>query len=603
MAIPFSFLVTWAKVHKNEDRSLIYVNTLEKKNTYQTVEDILSSPDNGKKITDLRNCIQSRYNEIQNAFLSGVDIPVASNNSTIVLGDTPGADAFVERLKAFVKDYLGMVLNSRAKKTQAIFSESFIPVPFHTEVPTDEGLAKQLEVSGQNIRDHRKDCVEECRRLLIDGINLGPYCAESSLIRDMTAFKSLFETGISYETARRLTGISDDRTLNFLAEVFRLDITDNASTIIPAILPKGSKGKYSEKVGRVIDFFRDDPVCLRYSEDIVPALMRITNDAKLIEVFKSVILNSDEFVKYQEKGQDYIALRWDLLYFLAPRVCWILFNQKAFDLKSAVPSDRIVTLYNSGDYVGKYKGEVRITREQIRATQLHRCWRLMNIGYQEHWMIKESKNDSFDIKSFAANLQSPGMSYAQYIQAAKDSGLMPIYPESTVANYYKGSVGGRPKYDWPLLLNEAEALLKSKNAPLKSNDIVIELYHRHKFSSSFNAFSSSFLMKIKNETARFIRQSCDSPRDGVWVGLPDMVLPESYRTIIKRKAVELLLKAPNYTMNQRVLYTVFEPYVPDDLVVASALSSIFGDKEYFIKNGEGRKGSLVTITLNPLLVP
>lgn len=107
---------------------------------------------------------------------------------------------------------------------------------------------------------------------------------------------------------------------------------------------------------------------------------------------------------------------------------------------------------------------------------------------------------------------------------------------------------------------------------------------------------------VKNDTARFKLQSCDSTRDGVWVGLPSMVFPESYRTVIKRKAVELLLHAPNNTMDQNYLYKVFGPFVPDDLVEASALSSIFSDEDYFIKNGDGRKGEHVTISLNPLKV-
>ena len=215
--------------------------------------------------------------------------------------------------------------------------------------------------------------------------------------------------------------------------------------LIDYISPKGAKSPYSDKIGRVIDFFRDDPVCLRYNEDIVPALMRITKDAGVLETFKCIILNSDEFTKYQEKGQDYIALRWDLLKFLSPRVCWILFKQQAFDLKSAVSGDRIVTLYNSNEYAGKYQ-ETRITRDQIRSTQLQRCWRLLNIGKKEYWMIRESRSDSFDIQSFASALQAPGMSYAQYIQAAKNSGLIPIYPETTVANFYTGSGGRRQTF-------------------------------------------------------------------------------------------------------------------------------------------------------------
>lgn len=603
MAIPFSFLVTWAKAHKNEDSSLKYVNTLKEKNIYQTVEDILSSPENGKKISDLRTCIKSRLDEIQDAYLGGTTTPGAANSNAVVLGVIPGNGTFVERLKAFIKDYLDIALQSKAHIKQVVFRESFVPAPFHTEVQSDEDLGNlgELGVSGQTIRNNRKPSVEECRRLLIDGTTSGMFSAEPSLIQDMNEFKGSFEKGISYETACRLTGISDDRTMNFMLKVFDLDITDNASTIIRAIVPKGAKSPYSDKIGRVIDFFRDDPVCLRYNEDIVPALMRITKDAGVLETFKCIILNSDEFIKYQEKGQDYIALRWDLLQFLPPRVCWILFKQQAFDLKSAVSGDRIVTLYNSNEYAGKYQ-ETRITRDQIRSTQLQRCWRLLNIGKKEYWMIRESRSDSFDIQSFASALQAPGMSYAQFIQAAKRSGLIPIYPETTVANYYTGSGGGRQTFPWSSLLDEAEALLKSNNSPLKSIEIVVELYHRHQFSGNLRSFSTRFLDMVKNDTARFKLQSCDSTRDGVWVGLPSMVFPESYRTVIKRKAVELLLHAPNNTMDQNYLYKVFGPFVPDDLVEASALSSIFSDEDYFIKNGDGRKGEHVTISLNPLKV-
>ncbi|MBQ9173959.1 MAG: hypothetical protein IJ161_09560 [Bacteroidales bacterium] len=602
MSIPFSFLVSWAKVHRNEDRSLTYVTTLEKKNLYQTVEELLSSPDNGKKISDLRAFILPRLDEIQNAYSGNGVSSGTTSNSAVILGALSGTNSFAERLKAFIKDYLNIVLKSQAQKRQIVFGESFIPVPFHTEVAKDEDLANQIGVSGQNIRDHRNYCITDCRQLLIDGIATGQYCAEPSLIQEMNAFKNTFENGISYETACRLTEINDDRTFYFLLKILDLDITYNSDTAIRAILPKGLTNSYSKCIGRVIDFFRDDPICLRYNEDIVPALMKITKDIKLLETFKAIILNSDEFIKYQEKGHDYIALRWDHLKFLAPRVCWIVFNQKAFDLKSAVSGDKIVTLYNSKDYAGKYKEE-KITRDQIRSSQLRRCWRLMNIERKEYWMIKESKNYVFDKESFAKSLQTPGMSFAQYIQAAKDSGLIPIYPETAVAYFYTGNGTGSQRFDWTLLLNESEAMLKSNNAPLKSSEIAIELYHRHQFSSSFKSFSTRLIQMVKEDTKRFIWQSSDSARVGVWVGLPGMVFPESYRTVIKKKAVDLLLKAPNYTLNQDLLYRVFGPYVPDDLVEVSALSSIFSDDDFFIKNGDGKKREIVTITLNPLLIP
>ena len=591
MAIPFSFLVSWAKSHVSEDSSLKYVFTLEQKQSFQTVEEILSNTDSGKKISDLRACLASRIHDIGAAY--------QSSTQPTVLGKNPESDAFVDRLKAFIRGFLEIKLKSAPPVSQVVFRESFVPQPFHTGLPDDEKLASQFGVTGQTIRNKRKQYVDECRDLLLDGKIVDSYSADPSLVSDVKAFKDSFGGGISYETARRLTGISDDRTFYFLLRLFDLTSVTRDDVKIPAVLPNKQVNPYSVKIGRVIDFFRKETICIRFEEDVVPALKKITKDEGLFEIFKSVILRSDEFVHYQVQGQDFIALRWDLLHFLPQRVCWIVFQEKAFDLKSAVSSDRIVTLYNSREYAGKYK-ESRIDRDQIRASQLNTCWRLMNIGKQEYWMIRNSKDDEFDIESFAKDLQMTRMTYAQYIQAAKVSGLIPIYPETTVANYYLGGNNDRCRYDWPTLLDETEAMIKAQNAPLKSTFIIVALYHNHQLSSPFNSVSQLFLANIKRESNRFVTQSCDSPRDGTWVALPGMMFPKSYREKIREKAVDYLLKSPDYTMKRSDLYDRVESMVPPDRVKTSSLQSIFDDIDTFVKNGSGRN---TTITLNPLLIP
>lgn len=599
MAIPFSFLVSWANDHVSEDSSLKYVRTLKKKQFFKTVEEILSSTDSGKKISDLRACLSSRIDEIRDAFQNGSVAPVITPSAVTVLGDTPDSDAFADRLMAFIKDYLLVKLKSFSPMIQTVFRESFVPQPFHTSVPNDDNLSSQFGVSSQTIRNTRNNCIKECQCLLLDGIVLGSYSTDPSLVSDVNAIKDSFGGGISYETACRITGINDDRTFYFLLRLFNLDLAAREGVRIPAVLQNNLVSPYSKLIGRVIGFFREETICIRFEEDVIPALKKITKDANLLESFKSIILHSDEFVHYQVNGQDYIALRWDLLQFLPQRVCWIVFQEKAFDLKTAVSSDRIVTLYNSGDYRGKFK-ESRIERDQIRASQLSTCWRLMNIGKQEYWMIRNSKDDEFDIESFVKKLQTPGMTYAQYIQAAKDSGLMPIYPETTVANFYIGGSNIRCMYDWPTMLTEAEAMIKAQNAPLKSASIIVELYHKHQLFSSFKSVSASFLRMIRSDSGRFVTQSCDSARDGVWIALPGMTFPKSYRDQIREKAIDYLLKAPNYTMLRSDLYARVESLVPPDRVKTSSLQSIFDDIDTFTKNGSGRD---TTITLNPLLVP
>ena len=597
MAIPFSFLVSWAKSHVSEDSSLKYVFTLEQKQSFQTVEEILSNTDSGKKISDLRACLASRIHDIGAAY--------QSSTQPTVLGKNPESDAFVDRLKAFIRGFLEIKLKSAPPVSQVVFRESFVPQPFHTGLPDDEKLASQFGVTGQTIRNKRKQYVDECRDLLLDGKIVDSYSADPSLVSDVKAFKDSFGGGISYETARRLTGISDDRTFYFLLRLFDLTSVTRDDVKIPAVLPNKQVNPYSVKIGRVIEFFRKETICIRFEEDVVPALKKITKDEGLFEIFKSVILRSDEFVHYQVQGQDYIALRWDLLHFLPQRVCWIVFQEKAFDLKSAVSSDRIVTLYNSREYAGKYK-ESRIDRDQIRAAQLNACWRLMNIGHQEYWMIRDSRNDEFNLGAFIRGIYKPGMTYKQFIQAAIDTGLIPIYSELTIAPYYEQlssstvRTGGRgATIDWDTYMAQAESLLKAQNKPMKSTDLARDLYDNNQLTSPFRAFATSCLAHLKS-SPKFITENCASPRDGVWVALPGMTFPKSYRDEIRERAVDYLLKSPNYTMKRSDLYARVESMVPSDRNKAAALQSIFDDIDTFIKNGSGRN---TTITLNPLLIP
>lgn len=609
MSIPFSFLVSWAKVHRSEDDSLTYVRTLEKKKSFLTVEEILSSRDSGKKISDLCACLSARIDDIQKDYQESIEpVPVITKVgpspavNPIVLGSKPESDDFASRLKAFIKDYLEIKLNSAPEITQAVFKESFVPQPFHTNVPSDESLASRFNVSGQTIRNRRNGCVDKCRVLLMEGKVLDSYSADSTLVQDLQAFKEQFGSGISYETASRITGISDERTFFLLLRLFDLDLTKRNDVKIQAVLPNRTISSYSANLGRVIDFFREETVCLRYYEDIVPALKKIIKDPGLLETFQSVILHSDEFVKYQVMGQDYIALRWDLLQNLASRVCWIVFQEGAFDLKSAISADRILKLYNSREYAGKFK-EPKIERDQIRATQLNGCWRLMNIGKQEYWIIRRSKNDQFDLEKYVKEIITTGMSDCDFIQAAKDSGLIPIYSEGTllpIFDKYKGSGGGggRPTFDWDVFFDETEALLRS-SGPLKSTDIASFLYQNHQLNSPQRAFSSNLLSHIKG-SSRFITKGGASPKEGVWVALPGMAFPKSYRDEIREQAVALLQKEPSHKMKRSILYKTFGPMVPPDRVLTSALQSIFDDETYFFKSGEGRD---TTITLNPLLIP
>ncbi len=604
MAIPFSFLVSWAKAHKSEDSSLTYVRTLEQRNLFQTVEEIVFSNDSGKKISDLRAFISARFNDILKDYQN-------TNDHAVVLGDVPDTDAFVDRLKAFIKDYLDIYLNASSAITTSVFGESFVPRPFHAEVPNDENLGLQFNVTDRTIKNHRKKCISDCRRLLMEGNVVSSYAAKPSLVREMNLIRNQFGAGISYETACRLTGINDARTFYFMLRLFDMDLTKQDGVKIPAVLPNGTISPYTVKLGQVVDFFREETVFLRYNEDIVPALKKITKDENLLESFKSIISHSDEFVHYQVNGQEYIALRWDLLYFLAPRICWILFQEKAFDLKSAISCDKLVTLYNSHDYAGKYKVP-RITAGDFRATQVASCWRLMGIGRTEYWMIRSSKNEQFDLETYIKGIVTPGMTEPQFTQVAKNCGLIPIYSERTLLPIYEEltrsnlpimKVKSKSRsFNWNALLDEAESLLRTNNNPIKANDLVNALYQKNQFTSPFRAFSTSFLRNIKN-SSKFITQNGASPRDGVWVALPGMTFPKSYREEIREKAVSLLLKASNYTMDLKELNTLFGPMVPNNLVKTSALQSIFSDTTYFLRNGKGGKGGHVTITLNPLLQP
>ena len=129
MAIPFSFLVSWAKAHKSEDSSLTYVRTLEQKNLFQTIEEIVSSNDTGKKISDLRAFITARFNDIQ------MDYQNANGRQPVVLGDVPDTEAFVNRLKAFLQDF--SLLNERSMMEVGLWDQYMIYAEFF-------GLADQV---------------------------------------------------------------------------------------------------------------------------------------------------------------------------------------------------------------------------------------------------------------------------------------------------------------------------------------------------------------------------------------------------------------------------------------------------------------------------
>ena len=450
--IPFQYLVLWAKKNKDSHPELSYLRTLSKKLgvSYPGLwGDVLLVQPSNQSLKKL----QKGLNACEDAVLRDY----AEDSQTKVLpvnaGSFPG---FYDRVKAFITEYREELEQYRGSLTDdrfevqrniaIVLKEMYEYSPLHSN-PLDRGkIAVRLGISRQRVDQYIDIISANCYDIL-SGKQVGRVVADPLLVSEFTALGKKAGTMISTETFQTSAGLNrhDGKTLDFLVNTLGMRVMDQKTGVrIPIIAQRGLLRDYSKQIGDVIDFFRKEVFGIRVDFELKDMLSRV-GDKELRDAIRSLVLNSAEFIQYFDGPDAAVALRWDHLLTAPARVCWILYEKKAIDYKTAIYRDELVKLYN---VEAKRYGENKITPEKLPnrgSIDSSGCWKLMCLGKTCFWKIRQSQTEEYSLDDIIrAYLHSKGAraSYDDFLNYAKSLGLDRLYPnERSLYTRYIGAGG------------------------------------------------------------------------------------------------------------------------------------------------------------------
>ena len=332
------------------------------------------------------------------------------------------------------------------------FRETYEFSPRHQDPTGRNVIADQNNTTRQRVDQYLSELTKDCIECLSGG-KVGRVIADPALLASFDLFRRKVGKMVSIDTFVQAAEADtlDGRTLEFLAAVLNMTLSKSSYTNIP-VITSGFLGDFDDIIGRVFSYFRKEVIGIRIDIELKGILNGIP-DNDLREALSSLIMNSDEFTKYNDNGEAAVTLRWDYLQTVPARVCWILYEEEAFDYKTAIHETDLVKKYNAK---AKSYGVKTIKVNQLpSASQSGGCWKPMSLGKTGFWKIRSSKKECYDFDSFIRKyLRRSGTSasFDDFLKIITDDGQYRLY------NYNKRSV--RTRY-----INNGGVIAQGKKDP------------------------------------------------------------------------------------------------------------------------------------------
>ena len=438
--IPFLYLVLWEKTNRSSHPELSYLRTLSRKlgGSYSGLwRNVLQVIPANQSLKKLQNALS--------ACASTILLDYAEDSQTKVLPASAASyPGFYERVKAFITEYRKELEQYRGNLTDdkfevqrnmaTVLKEMYEYSHAHAN-PLDRGkIAGSFGISRQRVDQYIDIISANCHDCL-SGKKVGRVVADPMLVSEYAALESKAGMMISTETFQTSAGLGrlDGKTLEFLVETLGMRVMDQKTGVrIPIIATERIFQDYKKLIGEVVDYFRKEVFGIRVDFELKDMLSRI-GDAGLRDAIRSLILNSEEFIQYYDGADAAVALRWDHLLTAPARVCWILYENKAIDYRSAIYRDDLVKLYNAE---AKRFGEKKIIAPKLPnrgGIDSSGCWKLMCLGKTGFWKIRQSQTEEYSLDDIIRDYlrgRGAAASYDDFFNYAKSLGLDRLYPNN-----------------------------------------------------------------------------------------------------------------------------------------------------------------------------
>jgi len=587
--IPFFYLVSWAKKNKLLHPELSYLNTISNRPgvaTYGKWNSVFSQIPANRSLQKLQvalnNCEQVIIRDYEN------------DNKVLVLPENASSyNSFYDRIVAFIKEYSDELMNRQSglftkqesetrRKRATVFNETFVYSKTHC-APTDRGvIASSLGVTRARVDNLVNAVKKECKSCMA-GNKVDRVKADPMLVSELAALKQKAGKMISRKSFIEYVGLKpeDEKTLEFLASMLDMYIKDYGK--IPVITPKGIVNDYSRQFGRVVDFFRNEVIGIRVDYELKDRLNKIEN-SNLRDSIRSLILNSDEFVKYQDGNDEAVALRWDLLNYKAPRLCWILFEKKAFNYGTAIHESDLIKSYNN--YAKRYGEKDRITETNFpTANQSQDCWKLMPLGKTGYWKIRQSPSEVYDIDAIIRDyIKTYGVnSYDSFIKYTKSSGQYRFFAsENSLRARFTGNGGviqrqkksnvkpvrltiQQRQFRYNFILN----YLTKKNATCTGKEVCEALLKQ--FPGTSVGTANMLINELKEQ--KKINSAVKRKVKYISALSVPITFPDTAADEVVDKAIDIIWASPNHEIKIRDLTPQLKPLIPSSVNSQSAFIS------------------------------
>ena len=572
--IPLEYLVDWAKNHRSAHSDLTYLNTIAVKNAnrlqdcWGVVAPRIPSSKHMRDLNEaLRLCepiITQDYDEDSKV----ITLPVNAS----------ACSSFYERLLAFIREFrMEMEWKQSSGKARAssnynqhitIFRESFESSPLHCGHTSQEALAAQLGISGQRVDQIMSMIIPEVSSCLM-GNKVGRVVADPLLAREFLAFRQGVGAMVSVESFCNASGvpIEDRRTLDFLTSILGMKLGEQVTGVpIVVVGRKGLFREYKGAIGQVLAFFRKEVIGIRVDIELKTLLNGIAND-DLREALRSLILCSDEFIKYDDNGHQAVALRWDLLQYIPSRIAWILYVEGAFDYSTSIHEKDLVKKYNS---LAKLFGAEKITAAQLPSrAALGDCWRPMCLGRSCFWKIRTTQNETYNIDDYIQRfLRKNGTNtpFSEFINAVKKDGQYKLFKsEKSLKTRYVNNGGQTGR---KVAVRTAVSRLRAEERKKRMEDILSILDSAARtmtMQELYSLFLSDYPGTNYTTFTMWVRELIEDGKMNAVVGTgrkPTYVCsisipiarPSSRDDRVRENAIRLLSSLPTRSLSTRELY-------------------------------------------------
>lgn len=595
--IPFSYLVSWAKNNKNNYHGFSYLLTLNKRPesaAWGKWGDILSIVPSNKPLQKL----QAAINNYQEIIISDYE----KDSKVITLpANASKYTCFYDRIKAFISEYaqeLDQPSNNRSKdmsKRALIIRETFSYIPSHSEPSDRSMIARALKITRQRVDQLLENIRLECHNCLTGG-QVGRIIADPILVSEYNALRQKAGTMISKESFRTTAGIipQDRRTLEFLAATLNMRVMEQKH-ILPVVAEIGLLYDYTKQLGDILDFFRKEVFGVRLDFELNARLQQI-EDEKLQKAFISFIKNSDEFKKYKDDGYDAVTLRWDYLQTIPARLCWILYENNAFDYRMAIHENDLVEKYN--DYAKRF-GEEKISTTQLPPISQIRssgCWKLMSLGKTRYWKIRQTKDEDYNLDEVIRGYlktKDAAATFDDFLDYLTETGQRRFYPEKSLRSRYTKNGG----------IIEKKAVKKrgsvnrlSKNEIDERYKFILEYLNGHgktcTVAEVFREIRNRYPETNQSTFNRWIENLHTMKEINVQKGRPTNISalsvtpPRALKDRIADSALKIVWASPTHEISINDLYTQLINTLPDNIKnIRQKISRVLHSDSRFVFSG------------------